>query len=96
MVNVIEADNISLHVTSQGLRSGQLLFQGLWMTAVAMPVCRSVRVSTANVRQRTESPSLSMQRVYVGLNWSGVMGKYLVAWLLGVPVFVLVIVYFIF
>jgi len=28
MVITIEADNISLHEASQGLRSGQLLFQG--------------------------------------------------------------------
>jgi len=28
MVSVIEADNFSLHETSRGLRSGQLLFQG--------------------------------------------------------------------
>jgi hypothetical protein len=30
MVSVIEADNINLHAASQGLRSGQLLFQGLF------------------------------------------------------------------
>jgi len=28
MVSVIEADDISLHEASRGLRSGQLLFQG--------------------------------------------------------------------
>jgi hypothetical protein len=29
MVSVIEADNLSLHETTRGLKSGQLLFQGL-------------------------------------------------------------------
>ena len=29
MVSVLEADNASLHEASQGLRSGQLLFQGV-------------------------------------------------------------------
>jgi len=32
MVSSIEADDISLHEASQGLRSGQLLFQGLMLS----------------------------------------------------------------